>query len=114
MRTFSRFLHLVRVHQCKITMISRQHAYKSLYKATLWCPRILRTRSIFIACAVKSYKNGRLYELDRDRKGPVNGGCLEQIEDVLLGKALGRIRESVGKVEFGIGFRLLALALFQS
>ncbi|KAM5347619.1 hypothetical protein ACJ41O_007443 [Fusarium nematophilum] len=61
-------------------------------------------------CFVKSHKNGRLYELDGDRKGPVDRGALDTTDDVLSERALAVMRDFVGKAAKDIGFSLLALA----
>ncbi|TPX14028.1 uncharacterized protein E0L32_000422 [Thyridium curvatum] len=61
-------------------------------------------------CFVKSHKNGHLYELDGDRKGPVDWGRLDSEDDVLSEKGLGVIREFIGGISRGVGFSLLALA----
>lgn len=61
-------------------------------------------------CFVKSHKDGHLYELDGDRKGPVDLGSLEQDDDLLSGATLTTIRHFVQKVQLGMGFSLLALA----
>ena len=60
-------------------------------------------------CFVKSSKNGHLYELDGDRKGPIDHGLMESTEDVLSGKALGIIKGLVQQAD-SVGFSLLALA----
>ena len=61
-------------------------------------------------CFVKSSKTGHLYELDGDRKGPVDHGTLEADEDILSGPALGVVRNFI-KREKGanVNFSLLAL-----
>lgn len=60
-------------------------------------------------CFVKSRKNGRLYELDGDRKGPLDRGSLDADEDVLSEKVLGLIKARVEAAD-SLGFSLLALA----
>ena len=61
-------------------------------------------------CFVKSSKTGRLYELDGDRKGPVDHGTLGMGEDILSGGALSIIQKFIGR-ENGqnVNFSLLAL-----
>jgi ubiquitin carboxyl-terminal hydrolase L3 len=61
-------------------------------------------------CFVKSHKDGHLYELDGDRKGPVDRGDLGMEEDLLSEKALAVVKEFIGRVSEGVGFSLLALA----
>ena len=61
-------------------------------------------------CFVKSHRNGHLYELDGDRKGPIDWGLLGPDDDVLSEKGLGAIREFIGRVSRSMGFSLLALA----
>lgn len=61
-------------------------------------------------CFVKSQKNGHLYELDGDRKGPIDRGPLDPGDDVLSEKALAVIREFIRHVARSVGFSLLALA----
>ena len=60
-------------------------------------------------CFVKSSKNGHLYELDGDRKGPIDHGVLAPTEDVLSERVLGIIKGMVEKAG-SVGFGLLALA----
>ena len=61
-------------------------------------------------CFVKSHKNDHLYELDGDRKGPIDWGLLGPDDDVLSEKGLGPIREFIRRVSRSVGFSLLALA----
>ena len=60
-------------------------------------------------CFVKSHKDGHLYELDGDRRGPVDWGLFPG-EDVLSRDGLVVIREFIKPVERSVGFSLLALA----
>ena len=61
-------------------------------------------------CFVKSTKTGHLYELDGDRKGPVDHGALEAGEDVLSGRALRVIQNFIGREKgANVNFSLLAL-----
>lgn len=48
-------------------------------------------------CFVKSSKTGHLYELDGDRKGPVDHGLLKAGEDFLSGWALGIIENFISR-----------------
>ena len=61
-------------------------------------------------CFVKSSKTGHLYELDGERKGPVDHGILQMDEDILSGGALSIIQKFIGQ-ENGqnVNFSLLAL-----
>ena len=61
-------------------------------------------------CFVKSHKNGHLYELDGDRKGPIDWGRLDPDDDVLSDMALGAIRDFIQRISKAVGFSLLALA----
>lgn len=62
-------------------------------------------------CFVKSHKDGHLYELDGDRKGPVDRGPLASDEDVLAECGLSVIREFIQREDAGeTGFSLLVLA----
>ena len=61
-------------------------------------------------CFVKSSKTGHLYELDGDRKGPVDHGALEAGEDVLSGRALRVVQNFIGREKgVNVNFSLLAL-----
>ena len=48
-------------------------------------------------CFVKSSKTGHLYELDGDRKGPVDHGILQMDEDILSGGALSIIQKFISR-----------------
>ncbi|CAI4211548.1 unnamed protein product [Parascedosporium putredinis] len=61
-------------------------------------------------CFVRSSENGRLYELDGDRQGPIDrGAVLGPGEDVLGEGGLNVIREYIEKGQGNIGFSLMAL-----
>ena len=61
-------------------------------------------------CFVKSSKTGHLYELDGDRKGPVDHGSLGPGEDILSGGALSIIQKVIGREDGqNVNFSLLAL-----
>ncbi len=60
-------------------------------------------------CFVKSHKNNHLYELDGDRKGPVDCGLLVE-DDILCETAFSVIRGFMQRVKRDSGFALLALA----
>lgn len=56
---------------------------------------------------MKSQKNGHLYELDGDRKGPVDKGLLAPDEDLLSASAVKIVkdfmqREHEGNSNFGL------------
>ncbi|WQF76811.1 Putative peptidase C12, ubiquitin carboxyl-terminal hydrolase [Colletotrichum destructivum] len=62
-------------------------------------------------CFVKSPDTGHLYELDGDRKGPVDRGILDEEERVDLGaKSLDLVRQFIARGGDNIGFNLMALA----
>ena len=62
-------------------------------------------------CFVKSHKDSHLYEMDGDRKGPVDRGLLGPDEDVLDEHGLGMIREFIQREdEADTSFSLLVLA----
>lgn len=61
-------------------------------------------------CFVKSRSNGRLYELDGDRKGPIDRGLvLGPDEDVLAPGGLNVIREYMERERGNTNFNLMAL-----
>ena len=61
-------------------------------------------------CFVKSSKTGHLYELDGDRKGPVDHGTLELGEDILSDRALSVVQNFIRREKgANINFSLLAL-----
>lgn len=62
-------------------------------------------------CFVKSHKNGHLYQMDGDRKGPIDrGSLLAPEEDVLAEGGLSVIREFIRREKGGNPqFSLLAL-----
>lgn len=61
-------------------------------------------------CFVKSQKNQHLYELDGDRKGPIDRGVLEANEDVMAENGLNVIREYIQRENGGNpNFSLLVL-----
>ena len=63
-------------------------------------------------CLVRSHNNGHLYELDGDRKGPIDRGDVLRAEDDLLGDgALAVVREYIRDGQGGIGFSLMALVV---
>lgn len=62
-------------------------------------------------CFVKSHIDGHLYEMDGDRKGPVDRGPLSPFEDVLAERGLNVIREFIQREEGkDTNFSLLVLA----
>ena len=58
---------------------------------------------------VKSHIDGHLYQLDGDRKRPVQLGLLQNGEDMLSGKCLGVIRDMMAEGENDLHFSLMAL-----
>ncbi|KAF9875262.1 ubiquitin c-terminal hydrolase l3 [Colletotrichum karsti] len=61
-------------------------------------------------CFVKSPDTGHLYELDGDRKGPVDRGVPDEEQRVDLGeKSIGIVRDFISKGGENIGFSLMAL-----
>lgn len=61
-------------------------------------------------CFVKSDKDGHLYEMDGDRKGPVDRGPLGSDEDVLDERSLNLIQEFVQREDgCNANFSLLVL-----
>ena len=60
-------------------------------------------------CFVKSHKNGRLYELNGDLKGPIDLGVVEG--DLLSDAVLLRVKTFVqAELEGSIGFNVMALS----
>ncbi|KAF2502536.1 peptidase C12, ubiquitin carboxyl-terminal hydrolase 1 [Lophium mytilinum] len=61
-------------------------------------------------CFVKSHKNNHLYELDGDKKGPIDRGAIDEDQDMLSQGGLELIREFVDRENGGnINFSLMAL-----
>jgi ubiquitin carboxyl-terminal hydrolase L3 len=60
-------------------------------------------------CFVKSHSNGRLYQLDGDRKGPIDLGAVPSGEDVLSNKYLDVIRKMITNEDGNVNFSLMAL-----
>jgi ubiquitin carboxyl-terminal hydrolase L3 len=62
-------------------------------------------------CFVKSHINGHIYELDGDRKGPVDKGVvLGPDEDILTARGLSVVREFIQRERDGnFSFSLMAL-----
>ena len=62
-------------------------------------------------CFVKSNKNGHLYELDGDRKGPKDRGLLEPNDDVLSEAGRNAVQEFIQREQGqNSNFSLLVLA----
>lgn len=61
-------------------------------------------------CFVRSHRDGHLYEMDGDRKGPVDRGSLAAEEDVLAERSLSVIRDFM-KREDGLNASLNLLVL---
>ncbi|OIW33196.1 ubiquitin carboxyl-terminal hydrolase, family 1 [Coniochaeta ligniaria NRRL 30616] len=61
-------------------------------------------------CYVMSAKDGHVFELDGDRKGPIDTGLvLSEGEDVLCEKVVGLIRKYADEADGNLNFSLLAL-----
>ena len=62
-------------------------------------------------CFVKSHKNGHLYEMDGDRKGPVDTGVLlRPEEDIFAAGGLGIVRKFIERENgASLNFSLLVL-----
>lgn len=58
---------------------------------------------------VQSSKSGHLYQLDGDRKHPIDRGTLETDEDVLVSKCLDVIRNMVVLESNNVNFSVMAL-----
>ena len=65
------------------------------------------------ACFAKSLKNGHIFELDGDRKGPVDRGPpLSPEEDMLAEGGLSVVREFIQREnDINFNFSLMALVL---
>lgn len=62
-------------------------------------------------CFVKSHRSGRLYELDGDRKGPIDRGVvLGPEDDVLAPDGVNAVREYIEHEQGDLRFSLMALA----
>jgi ubiquitin carboxyl-terminal hydrolase L3 len=61
-------------------------------------------------CIVRSHDSGRLYELDGDKKGPIDLGPMADHDDLLSETALRVVRAYIQREEDSVGFGLLALA----
>lgn len=61
-------------------------------------------------CFVKSQRDGHLYELDGDRKGPVDWGVLGEDDDVMSERGRAVVAEFVRRTGCDSGFSLLVLA----
>jgi len=62
-------------------------------------------------CFVQSHKTGRLYELDGDKKGPLDKHImLREDEDMLSENALKVVREFIQREKTNLNFSLMALA----
>jgi len=60
-------------------------------------------------CFVKSHENGHAYQLDGDRKQPVDLGPMVIDEDVLSDRCLDVIRSMTASEEGNVNFSLMAL-----
>ena len=61
-------------------------------------------------CFVKSNKNSRIYELDGDRKCPIDKGILLVGDDMLAENGLNIVRDFIQRERSGsVGFNLMAL-----
>ncbi|OCL13170.1 ubiquitin carboxyl-terminal hydrolase [Glonium stellatum] len=62
-------------------------------------------------CFVRSSKSGHVYELDGDRKGPIDRGEFKGADDMLCEDCLNLVREFVTKEKDNLNFSLMALVL---
>jgi ubiquitin carboxyl-terminal hydrolase L3 len=60
-------------------------------------------------CFVKSHENDHVYQLDGDRKQPIDLGAVAVDEDVLSDKCLNVIRGMIASEEGNVNFSLMAL-----
>jgi ubiquitin carboxyl-terminal hydrolase L3 len=60
-------------------------------------------------CFVKSQKNEHLYQIDGDRKRPIDLGAMAVEEDVLSDKCLDVIRGMMANERDNVNFSLMAL-----
>jgi ubiquitin carboxyl-terminal hydrolase L3 len=60
-------------------------------------------------CFVKSHKNGHLYQLDGDRKQPIDLGTMEIGDDALSESCLHVIRSMIESEDGNVNFSLMAL-----
>lgn len=60
-------------------------------------------------CFVRSSKSGHIYELDGDRKGPIDRGKFESAEDMLSEGCLDLVRDFITKEKGNLNFSLMAL-----
>lgn len=60
-------------------------------------------------CFIKSHENGHVYQLDGDRKQPIDLGPMAVDEDVLSDKCLDVIRSMIASEEGNMNFSLMAL-----
>jgi hypothetical protein len=60
-------------------------------------------------CFVRSPKSGHIYELDGDRKGPIDRGKFEGAEDMLSEGCLNLVRDFITKEKDNLNFSLMAL-----
>jgi len=61
-------------------------------------------------CFIKSSRDGHLYELDGDKRGPVDRGPAGDTTDLLAEDCLGIVQNFVRRDADLVGFGLMALA----
>lgn len=61
-------------------------------------------------CFVKSPRDGHLYELDGDKRGPVDHGLVSEEDDLLAEGHLNAVKAFIGNDADLIGFCMMALA----